>query len=110
MFPILPLAPGQAISIALTSYDGGVFFGVNGDRDAAPDAGSVAELIEESLAELVSAASADPVVSAGGEGARGSARRGTARRPPRERDPARPHPPTSGPSTTGPTTRRTDRS
>ena len=37
MFPILPLAAGQAVSIALTSYDGGVYFGVNGDRDAMPD-------------------------------------------------------------------------
>ena len=38
MFPFLPLAQGQALSIALTSYDGGVFYGVNGDRDAVRDA------------------------------------------------------------------------
>jgi WS/DGAT/MGAT family acyltransferase len=62
MFPILPLAPGQAMSIALSSYDGGMFYGVNGDRDAVPDLGTVAELIEESLAELVDAAGTEPVL------------------------------------------------
>jgi WS/DGAT/MGAT family acyltransferase len=75
MFPILPLAQGQAISIALTSYDGGVYYGVNGDRDAVPDLASVAELLEESLAELVTAAATDAVASAGAT---------HRRRPPRE--------------------------
>ena len=28
---------GQALSIGLTSYDGGVYYGLNGDRDAMPD-------------------------------------------------------------------------
>ena len=64
MFPILPLSPGQAMSIALTSYDGGMFYGVNGDRDAVPDLNTVAELIEESLAELVQAAGSDPALGA----------------------------------------------
>jgi WS/DGAT/MGAT family acyltransferase len=60
MFPVLPLAPGQAMSIALTSYDGGMYYGINGDRDAVPDVHAVAELIEEALAELVAAAGSDP--------------------------------------------------
>jgi len=64
MFPILPLAPGQAMSIALSSYDGGMFYGVNGDRDAVPDLTTVAELIEESLAELVAAAGSEPMIGA----------------------------------------------
>jgi hypothetical protein len=64
MFPILPLAPGQAMSIALSSYDGGMYYGLNGDRDAVPDLRTVAELIEESLAELVGAAGAEPVLGA----------------------------------------------
>jgi hypothetical protein len=55
MFPIQPLGPGQAVSIGITSYDGGVFYGVNGDRDAMPDIAVLATLIEESLAELVDA-------------------------------------------------------
>jgi WS/DGAT/MGAT family acyltransferase len=83
MFPILPLAPGQAVSIGLTSYDGGVFYGINGDRDAAPDIKTIAELIEESLAELVAAAEADTVVSAGNGGAP------KRRRPPTRRPPGR---------------------
>jgi hypothetical protein len=69
MFPFLPLAPGQAMSIALTSYDGGVYFGVNGDRDAMPDIATVAQLLEESLADLVAlAATAGAVRTAGGAG------------------------------------------
>ena len=53
MFPVVPLAKGQAVSIGLTSYDGGVYFGLNADRDAMPDVDVLAGLIEESLAELV---------------------------------------------------------
>ncbi|WP_460607205.1 WS/DGAT/MGAT family O-acyltransferase [Jatrophihabitans fulvus] len=56
MFPVQPLAEGQAVSIGLSSYDGGVYFGVNGDRDAVPDVALLAELVEESLAELVDCA------------------------------------------------------
>ena len=56
MFPVLPLGPGQAVSIALTSYDGGVYFGVNADRDAVPDVGDLATYLTTSLAELVRAA------------------------------------------------------
>jgi diacylglycerol O-acyltransferase len=54
MFPILPISAGQALSIALTSYDGGVYFGINADRDGVRDAAALAGLIEESLQELVS--------------------------------------------------------
>ena len=53
MYPVVPLAKGQAVSIGLTSYDGGVFYGLNADRDAMPDVDVLASLIEESLAELV---------------------------------------------------------
>lgn len=53
MYPVVPLAKGQALSIGLTSYDGGVYYGLNADRDAMPDTDVLAGLIEESLAELV---------------------------------------------------------
>jgi len=53
MHPVVPLAKGQALSIGLTSYDGGVFYGLNADRDALADVDVVASLLEESLAELV---------------------------------------------------------
>jgi WS/DGAT/MGAT family acyltransferase len=53
VYPVLPLAKGQAVTIGLTSYNGGVFYGFNADRDAMADIGVLAQLIEESLAELV---------------------------------------------------------
>jgi diacylglycerol O-acyltransferase / wax synthase len=55
MFPVVPLSGGQAVAIGLTSYDGGVYYGLNADRDAMYDADVLAALIEESLAELVAA-------------------------------------------------------
>jgi diacylglycerol O-acyltransferase / wax synthase len=55
MFPVVPLAEGQAVSIGVTSYDGGVYFGLNADRDAMPDVDVLASLIEESLGELLTA-------------------------------------------------------
>jgi len=50
----VPLAKGQAVCVGLTSYNGGVFYGLNADRDAMPDIDVLAQCIEESLAELVS--------------------------------------------------------
>ena len=54
MFPVVPLACNQAVSIGITSYNGGVYYGLNADRDAMPDVDTLAALIEESLQELVS--------------------------------------------------------
>jgi len=53
MFPVVPLAKGQALAIGLTSYDGGVYYGFNADRDAMPDVDVLAGGIDESLDELV---------------------------------------------------------
>ncbi len=53
MFPVVPLARGQGLSIGLTSYNGQVYYGLNADRDALPDVDVIGALIEESLAELV---------------------------------------------------------
>ncbi len=52
-FPVIPLARGQALSIGLTSYDGGVFYGLNADRDAMPDVQVLAGCLVDALAELV---------------------------------------------------------
>jgi hypothetical protein len=41
------------VSIGLTSYNGGVFYGLNADRDSMPDVDVLAQCIEEALAELV---------------------------------------------------------
>jgi len=53
MYPVVPLAKNQAVSVGLTSYNGGVYYGLNGDRDAMADIDVLASCIEESLAELV---------------------------------------------------------
>jgi diacylglycerol O-acyltransferase len=53
VYPVVPLAKGQAVSIGLISYNGGVFYGLNADRDVMPDVEELSQLIEESLAELV---------------------------------------------------------
>jgi diacylglycerol O-acyltransferase / wax synthase len=53
MFPAVPLSKGQAVSIGVTSYDGGVYYGLNADRDALPDVDVLAACLEESLEELV---------------------------------------------------------
>ena len=53
MFPVVPLAKGQALAIGLTSYDGGVYYGLNGDRDAMADVDVLAGMVGESLEELL---------------------------------------------------------
>jgi hypothetical protein len=52
-YPVMPLARGQAVSIGLTSYDGGVYIGLNADRDAMPDVDVLGQCLVDSLAELV---------------------------------------------------------
>ncbi|MEV0678218.1 wax ester/triacylglycerol synthase family O-acyltransferase [Actinosynnema sp. NPDC050436] len=53
MFPVVPLAKSQALSIGVTSYDGGVYFGLNADRDAMSDVDVLAAMVEESVEELM---------------------------------------------------------
>ena len=56
VFPVVPLARGQGLSIGMTSYDGRVYFGLNADRDSVGDVDSLADLIEQEVAELVETA------------------------------------------------------
>ena len=51
-YPVVPLPEDQALAVGLTSYDGGVFYGLNVDRDAMPDVDVLAQCLEEALAEL----------------------------------------------------------
>jgi diacylglycerol O-acyltransferase / wax synthase len=54
IYPFVPLSPqNHALSIGVLSYDGGVFFGLAGDRDALADIDDLAEDLEDSLAESV---------------------------------------------------------
>ena len=52
-YPVMPLAKGQALSIGLTSYDGGVYYGLNADRNAMPDVDVLGQSVVDSLAELL---------------------------------------------------------
>ncbi|GAA1091300.1 wax ester/triacylglycerol synthase family O-acyltransferase [Nocardioides dubius] len=52
-YPVQPLLPGHALAIGVTSYDGGVFYGITGDRDALPDLAVLGQCITEALEELV---------------------------------------------------------
>jgi diacylglycerol O-acyltransferase len=52
IYPVVPLVKGQAVSIGISSYDGGVFYGLNADRDAMGDVDVLAEAIGGSLDEL----------------------------------------------------------
>ena len=74
VFPVLPLNAGQALSIGVTSYAGGVFFGVNGDRDAVPDVTLIADLLGAALDELVRAAPATRTRTGGRARARSAGR------------------------------------
>ena len=44
---------GRRCQIGLTSYDGGVFYGLNADRDAMPDVDVLAQCLGDALAELL---------------------------------------------------------
>lgn len=55
VYPVVPLSRTQGLAIGATSYDGTVYIGINGDRDAMADVTTLAALIDESLAELVAA-------------------------------------------------------
>jgi diacylglycerol O-acyltransferase len=52
MYPVIPLVRNQALAIGVTSYHGGVYFGLNGDRKALSDVDVLAGMIEDSLEEL----------------------------------------------------------
>ncbi len=57
VYPFVPLSPqGHALSVGVVSYDGGVFFGLVGDRDALADLALLAEAFEGSLAEQTATA------------------------------------------------------
>jgi hypothetical protein len=56
IWPLVPLAADHAIGIAVLSYDGRVFFGLNADRDAMPDLDVLSRGVEDSFAELREAA------------------------------------------------------
>lgn len=59
IYPFVPLSPqGHALSIGVVSYDGGVFFGLAGDRKVMADIDDLADDVGASLAEQLEAAAA----------------------------------------------------
>jgi WS/DGAT/MGAT family acyltransferase len=56
VIPYVPIAEGVRISIGIATYNGQVAFGVTGDYDAVPDLDVLCDAIQESLDELVAAA------------------------------------------------------
>jgi len=60
MYPMVPLAGGQALGIAIISYDGRLNFGLVADYDALPDLEDLADDLTAAIAELVEAAGPRP--------------------------------------------------
>ena len=56
-YPVQPLLPGQALAIGITSYDGGVYYGLTADRDALPDVQLLGQCVTDALEELVDSSS-----------------------------------------------------
>ena len=54
VYPFVPLSPQRhALSIGVVSYDGGVYFGLVGDRDVLADIDELTAALEEAIAEQV---------------------------------------------------------
>ena len=56
-YPVPPLLPRHALAIGVTSYDGHVYYGLSGDRDALPDLDVLGQCLTEALEELVDSVS-----------------------------------------------------
>jgi diacylglycerol O-acyltransferase len=60
-YPMVPLFSNQGLGIALFSYAGGLYWGVNADWDALPDLHNFVEAIERGFEDLYCAATSAPV-------------------------------------------------
>ena len=63
-YPVVPLFEGFALVIGLFSYDGGLYWGINGDWEQLPDLHDLVLALDESFAELQRAAGTAPVAVA----------------------------------------------
>lgn len=55
-YAVPPLLQNQALAIAVTSYNGMLYFGINADRDAMSDVDLLPDLLNQALDELLDAA------------------------------------------------------
>jgi diacylglycerol O-acyltransferase / wax synthase len=87
-FPIAFLPKGHGLAVAIMSYNGAIDFGLLGDYDALPDVETIAEGIEDGLAQLRAAARAKEARAAGAR--TGPASQQASARPAHRRRPATP--------------------
>jgi diacylglycerol O-acyltransferase / wax synthase len=55
-YPVHPLLPDHGLAIGVTSYDGGVFYGITADRGLLPDVEVLGQCLTEALDELLDTA------------------------------------------------------
>jgi diacylglycerol O-acyltransferase len=67
-YPYVPIADRLRVGVAVTSYDGRLFFGVTCDRDSVPDADVLVGGLENGLTELLKAAESIGTNEATGKG------------------------------------------
>lgn len=74
-YPVPPLTTAHPIAIGVTSYDGGVYYGITADRDQVPDVELLGVCVREALDELLELSSSTrPRAPRGRRGAKGSSR------------------------------------
>jgi diacylglycerol O-acyltransferase / wax synthase len=52
-YPVHPLMPGHPLGIGVTSYEGGIYYGITADRDLLPDVDLLGPCLVEALDELL---------------------------------------------------------
>lgn len=88
LYPIAFLPKGHSLAIAIMSYNGGIDFGLLGDYDALPDIDTIADGIEDGLAQLRAAARAKEARAAGARAATARPAAAAVRAAPSRRRPA----------------------
>jgi diacylglycerol O-acyltransferase / wax synthase len=61
VYPLVPLNRNQALGVALFSYNGGLYWGLNADWDALPDLHDLVDAIKKEFDLLVTAAAQGPL-------------------------------------------------
>lgn len=87
-YPVPPLPPNHLLAIGVTSYDGGVVYGITADRDGVPDADVLGQCLAEALAELLDTATGTrPRVPRGRRRAPGATSAAPRKKPARRKQP-----------------------
>jgi WS/DGAT/MGAT family acyltransferase len=61
VLPLVPLAAEHAVGIAILSYDGRAFFGINAAADAVPDLAVLRDAISDEIRALLASAATEPM-------------------------------------------------